>query len=152
MRRLVLGWADLARSVGSALLEVWQAEIGALRQDLSRSGRALRGGLILALAAAVVGFWSVGLGLWLVVEVLTLRLPRWQAALVVLAAGLVLAFILGWIARRSFERIEAPLHLVKRRSREHLEWWQETVLPELVPGQDEDRSEAGEQEGDDEAR
>jgi uncharacterized membrane protein len=81
-----------------------------------------------------VGFWTVGLGLWVAVEALASRLPRWQAAAVVFGAGLVLTCILGWIARRSFGRIEAPLDLVKRRSREHVEWWEETVLPDLVPG------------------
>lgn len=152
MHRLVSGWADSVRGVGSALLDVWQAEIAALRQDLTRSGRALRGGLILAALAAAVGFWSVGLGLWLAVEGLTLWLPRWQAALAVFAAGVLLTLILGWIARRTLGRIEAPLRSVKRRSREHVEWWQETVLPDLAPGARGDRGEGEEQGGDESAR
>ena len=134
MRRLVAGWADAARSVGSALLDVWQAEASALGQDFARSGRELRGGLILVAVAVTVGFWTVGVGLWAVIEILTLRLSGWQAALIVFAAGALATTLAGWLARRRLKRIEAPLEAVKRRGQEHVEWWQQTVLPGLGAG------------------
>ena len=126
MRRLVSGWTESARAVGGALLEVWRAEADALGRDFKRSGRELRGVLVLSAVAAGVGFWTVGLGLWAGVEALSEHLPRWGAVAAVLGAGLLATLLLLLIARRRLRRVEPPLRLVKRHGREHVEWWRET--------------------------
>ncbi|MDH3403215.1 MAG: phage holin family protein [Acidobacteriota bacterium] len=128
MRRLVAGWTESARAVGAALLTVWRAEVEALRQDFARSGRELRAGVVLAAVAAGIGFWTIGLGLWAGVEALALRLPRWAAAVAVFGVGVLATAVLVLLAGRRLRSIETPLRLVKRRGREHVEWWQEAVM------------------------
>lgn len=131
MGRMFSRWAEAARSIGSALLQVLLAEAEELQRDLARSGRTLRGGLILLGLAAGLAFWTIGLGLWVAVELLTFRLPAWGAALVVFGVGFVACMVLAWLGKRRLGRIESPIQLVKRHGQEHAEWWQQTVLPGL---------------------
>ncbi len=131
MRRKVSRWAETARSLGEALLQVLAAEAEGLQRDLAESGRTLRGGLILLGLAAGLAFWTIGLGLWVAVELLSLRLPAYGAALVVFALGLLACLILVALGRSRIRGIEMPVHTVRRRSREHAEWWRQTVLPGL---------------------
>lgn len=128
MAGVVSRWAETARAISAALLQVLGAEAEALQGDLARSGRELRGGLILFGLAAGLAFWTIGLGLWVAVELLSLRLPAYGAALLVFGVGLLACLILIWVARRRVRRIESPIDAVKRRSREHAEWWTQNVL------------------------
>lgn len=124
-------WIEAARSIGAALLQVLAAEAEELQRDLARSGRALRGGLILFGLAAGLAFWTIGLGLWVAVELLTLRLPAYGAALIVFGAGVLSCLVFVWLGKRRLRRAEMPIQAVKRRGREHAEWWRQTVLPGL---------------------
>jgi hypothetical protein len=133
MRRSLSGWAESGRAVGGALLEVWRAELDALRSDFARTRRELRGILIAAALGAALCFWTVGLGLWALVEGLATRWPRWAAVTSVFAAGVVVTLLIAWLAARKARRLEPPLETVRRRGREHVEWWQESVLPDLAP-------------------
>jgi len=141
MRALLTRWAETARSVGAALLEVLAAEAGELQSDLQKSGRELRGALVLLGLAAGVAFWTIGLGIWLAVELLTLRFPAYGAALIVFAVGVSLCLLLFWLGKRRLRRLETPLDAVRRRTQSHAEWWQQTVLPEMgieTPAVDDD--------------
>ncbi len=129
---LFSAWADRARTVGSALLEVWRAELWSLRDDLALSGRRLRGGLILIGLAAGLVFWCLGLAVWVGVELLALRLERWQAGLVVLGVGSLVTAILAFVAIHRLRRIENPMEAVKRHGRDHAEWLQQSVVPGLL--------------------
>lgn len=117
-------WIDLFRSLGEALLEVLRAELQALQGDLSRSGRHF--GLALALfgGAAVLGFWIVGLILFVLVALLDVWLPLWGAALIVLGIFLLAAALLAWLGLRRFRQVENPITNVQRRVDDHLDWWQ----------------------------
>jgi hypothetical protein len=130
MRRFISGWAESASAVGGALLRVWKAEVEALKRDLSRSGTELRAGVVLLALAGGIAFWTIGLGLWAVVEALAGYLPRWGAAAVVCGAGLLATAALFLLGRRRLRRVESPLRLVKRHGREHAQWWQMTMMPE----------------------
>jgi Putative Actinobacterial Holin-X, holin superfamily III len=152
MRRSLSGWAESGRAVGEALVAVWRAELDALRRDFADSGRELRRAAVLAAAAAAVCFWTIGLGLWAAVEGLATRWPRWAAVSAVFAAGVLVALLLGWVASRRARRLEPPLETVRRHGREHLDWWQDSVLPDLAPlagrraraiTKDDDESESG---------
>lgn len=134
MRRLVSGWAESASAVGGALLRVWKAEAEALKRDLTRSGNELRGAVVLLALAAGVAFWTIGLGLWTAVETLAAYLPRWGAAAAVCGAGLVIAVTLLLLGRRRLRKVESPLGLVRRRGREHAEWWQDTMASRSPKG------------------
>jgi Putative Actinobacterial Holin-X, holin superfamily III len=132
MRGTVTRWVEVARSVGLALLEVLAAEAAELKRDLRRSGRELRGGLVLLALAAGVGFWTIGLGLWVAVELLSSRMSVLGATLVIFGLGLLGTLSLVWLGRRRLRRVETPVHALKRRSREHMDWWRESVVPGLA--------------------
>lgn len=124
MRRRLRGWSELLRSLGRAVLELLQAEVAALGEELAASGRHLRRGallLVLALGVAVAGLWSLAL---LLFELLVLLLPRWGAAAVLFAVAAIAALALLWAGRRALRRMESPRVLVARRTQEHVEWWQ----------------------------
>lgn len=148
MRKLVAGWADSARGVGVALLDVWRAEVETLRGELRSSGKDLGRGLVLLAVAGVFGFWTVGVGLWTAVEALSLELPRWMAGLAVFGAGLLLTLIVVWLAKRRLARVEQPLRLVRRRGREHAEWWRENVMPQAADERGEESPSRDEQADD----
>jgi len=131
MRGLLNRWAEAARAVGDALLEVLAAEAAELQRDLTESGRTLRRGLVLLAVAASVAFWTIGLGLWLAVELLRLWMPAFGAALVMFATGVIISLLFHWRGKQRLRKIENPIQAVQRRSREHAEWWQEAVLPGL---------------------
>lgn len=117
-------WIDLFRSLGEALLEVVRAELQALQGDLSRSGRHFGVALALFGGAAVLGFWIVGLILFVLIAVLDVWLPLWAAALIVLGIFLLAAAILGGLGLRRFRKVENPIANVQRRVDDHLDWWQ----------------------------
>lgn len=121
-------WIDLFRSLGESLVEVWRAEVASLQGDLERSGRHL--GLALAFfgAAAVLGFWIVGLLLFVMVAVLHIWLPWWGAAGIVLLLFVVAAVVLGWLGKRRIRHVENPVATVRRRVDSHLDWWQHGLL------------------------
>ncbi len=121
-------WIDLFRSLGESLVEVWRAEMATLQGDLERSGRHL--GLALAFfgAAAVLGFWIVGLFLFVMVAVLHIWLEWWAAALIVLGLFVLGAGLLGWLGSRRLRQVENPMSTVRRRVDNHLDWWQHGLL------------------------
>jgi len=121
-------WLDLLRSLGEALLEVLRAELGALQADLQRSGRHLGAGAALLAGAAVLGFWAVGLIVFVLVTVLSIWLPLWGAATSVLALFLLATGVLAWLGKRRLAEVESPVLSVRRRLDDHMAWWQESFL------------------------
>jgi hypothetical protein len=121
-------WIDLFRSLGEALLEVWRAELGTLRDDLQRSGRFLGVALGLFGAAVMLLFWAVGLVLFVLVSVLHVWLPWWGASLVVLALFAIAIGILGALGLKRIRKVENPLEIFGRRIDSHLDWWQHSLL------------------------
>ncbi|HEX2224639.1 MAG TPA: phage holin family protein [Thermoanaerobaculia bacterium] len=127
------GWIELFRSLGEALLEVFRAELEALQQDFSRSGRHLGIALALLGAAAVLLFWTVGLLLFTLVLVLDIWLPLWAAALILLGLFALVTGILGALGARRIRQVENPVDNVKRRMDDHIDWWQHSLLAEPRP-------------------
>lgn len=126
------GWGGRIRDVGEAFLAVVRAEIAALAGDLGRSGRALLRVLLLALAAAGVLFWTIGLLVYFAIELLARTLPRWGAVGIVLAVYLLLLVILLGIVRRRLRAIEPPDVTIRRRMEENRRWWRERVAPDVA--------------------
>jgi hypothetical protein len=123
------------RALGEALLEVLRAELGALQGDFQRSGRHLGIALALLGGAAVLGFWAVGLVLFVLVSLFAVWLPLWGAALVVLGLFLGGIAILGWQGKKRLLQVENPVTSVRKRLDDHLAWWQESFL---APAGDDD--------------
>lgn len=118
------GWLARAQNLGSAYLAVLRAEIAAALADLSASGRSLLRAALLATVTVALGFWTVGLLVYFLIEMLALWVPRWGAVGIVFALFVVgtLAFAAAAVARA--RRIEAPTAMLERRFRDHAAWWQ----------------------------
>ena len=127
------GWIDLIRSLGESLLAVLRAELAALQEDFSRSGRRLGVALGLLGGAAVLLFWMVGLLLFTLIVVLAVWLPLWAAALILLALFAIATGILASLGVRRLRQIENPMDNVRRRVDDHIDWWQNSLLADAKP-------------------
>lgn len=133
-------WRELLATLGESLVEVAEAEVSALKLDLRSTGRRFVSSVALAIAAAILAFWVVGAASFALFQVLLLWLPGWGASLIVLGALVLIALILGWIARQRFGELEAPMDTVRRRVEDHKDWWQNDLL---APGDRDARSQIG---------
>jgi hypothetical protein len=122
------GWIDLFRSLGESLVEVVRAEVGALQDDLKRSGRHYGVALGLFGAAVLLLFWILGLLVFFMVALLNIWLQLWFAALIVLLLFALVAAILIGLGVRHFKKAENPVDSVKRHVDDHLDWWQNGLL------------------------
>ncbi len=122
------GWLGGLRGLGRAAVELLQAELGALVEDLQRSARELRSGAILSAMGAFFAFWTLGALLYAAIELVTLWLPRWGAALSVGGAFGLIALILFLVARARFRAVESPSQTVSRRLEGHSEWVEQQFL------------------------
>ena len=87
------GWLARLQQLGSAYFAVLRAEATAALQDLSASGRSLLRAALLFTVTVALGFWTVGLLVYFLIEMLALWLPRWGAVGIVFAL-----FVLGTAA------------------------------------------------------
>ena len=118
------GWIARAQNLGSAYFAVIRAEVSAALADLAESGRSLLRAALLVTITLALGFWTVGLLVYFLIEMLALWLPRWGAVGIVFALfvlGTVL-FAMASVARA--RRIEAPTAMLDRRWRDQTAWWQ----------------------------
>jgi len=127
------GWIELLRSLGESLLGVAEAEAAALKGDLRASGKQLLLVCVLAGAAVFLFFWVVGAASFVLFQVLSIWLPRWGAAAIVLIVLLLLAGILTLLARQKLRAIEPPVDTVRRHYDDHRAWWQSQVLVDNGP-------------------
>lgn len=121
------GWLARVQQLGSAYFAVLRAELAAALEDLQASGRSLLRAAVLFTVTVALGFWTVGLLVYFLIEMLALRLPRWGAVGVVFALFVVgtVAFAAAAVAR--LRRIEAPAAMLERRWRDHSAWWQSRI-------------------------
>jgi len=134
-------WEPFAR-LGTAALEVLEAEVEALASDLRGTGKKLLAlvlWLIVAVQLIVVSVAFIGLG---VIRILESHLPAWAAAVLPGVALLLLAAgVTVWV-RRGLASLEPPLSTVKRRLEDHTLWWRDEIAaaqePELRGEPDDD--------------
>jgi len=124
------GWGGRVREIGEAFLGVLRAEVAAVGDDLSASGRALVRALLWVAIAFGIGFWSLGLLLAFAVELIALRLPRWGAVGIVLGIFVLLTLIFVALARARFRSVESPAGILRRRYDDHRRWWRESIAEE----------------------
>jgi Flp pilus assembly protein protease CpaA len=136
--RILRRWRDLVASLGESLIEVAEAEVASLKQDLRHTGRRFGMAIALAVVAAIMAFWVVGAAGFALFQVLLLWVPGWGASLIVLGSLLTLALILGGVARRRLRDLEAPIDTMRRHVEDHKDWWRNNLLPR---GDSDDRSE-----------
>jgi hypothetical protein len=120
--------------MGESFFDVLRAELAVLRADLRTSARFLKRSALLLVLALFTCFWALGTAVYLLVALLSLWLPGWGAAAVVLALLLLLTFGLLMAARNRLRQIEPPAQTLQRRVDEHKDWWHENLLPEAAAG------------------
>lgn len=131
-RRLFAGWSASLQALGGAFAELARAELAALGDDLSRSGKRLGGALLLLAVALFLLFWALGLLVYLGVEVAGLWLSRWAAVAVVLGVVVLVMAALAGIGWHRIRRLERPAAMLERRWASHRDWWQDQ-FPEAAP-------------------
>lgn len=127
MKRLLADRVDRFGALGQAGLELLRAEATLLQSELGGGARRLGGIVLLFAVALFVLFWALGALALSLVEAAALWLPRWGAALAVVALLLLAAAILVAIARRRLARLESPAATVRRRAEEYQEWWERRI-------------------------
>lgn len=115
------------RGMGGAVVGVLRAELAALIGDLSASGRNLARSLVLFGLAFAFAFWTLGLLVYFLVELLALKVARWGAVGIVFGLFLATALALGAWSLSRLKRIESPAATIDRRLKNHLAWWQERI-------------------------
>lgn len=136
------------RGMGGALVGVVRAEIAELLAEITASGRSLVRSLVLFGLAFAFGFWTLGLLVYLLVELVAIRLPRWGAVGIVFGLFLITALALGAWSLARLRRIESPVAALDRRLKSHLTWWQERI----AGGGEYDEADLDESEIEDEER
>ncbi len=124
-------WQQRLLAQRDALGELYGAEADALSRDLARWGKGFAVACVLLLAALALGFWLLALLVAALVAVLAIWLQVWAATLITCGiVGLVVAGlgIAGW---RRLRVLGGPLGRVRRRWRDHLDWWNERVFAPL---------------------
>lgn len=129
MKRFLTDRVDRFGALGQAALDLLRAEGTALRSELEGGARRLLGVLALLLVAVFALFWALGALIFGLVEVGALWLPRWAAALVLVVALALVAWVLVAIARRRASRLESPAAAVQRRAEDYRDWWESRVVP-----------------------
>ena len=129
MRRFLADRVDRFGALGQAAVDLLRAEGEALGSELKGSGRQLLGALLLLVGALFVAFWALGTLVYAAVEAGALWLPRWLAALAVLAVLVLVAAVLLVVARRRLRRLETPAATVRRRADEYRDWWESRIAP-----------------------
>jgi uncharacterized membrane protein YqjE len=127
--RRIESWIELLQSLREAFIGVMQAEVRSLRVDFELSKRHLGRALGLSAVAIFVVFWVIGVMVLLLIQVAGIWLPAWAASLVVLVFLAILAMGLFAGAKSNFERIEAPKAMIRRHVQEHMDWWEDEILP-----------------------
>lgn len=121
------GWLARVQNLGSAYFAVVRAEISAALEELAESGRGLLRAAVLFTVTVALGFWTVGLLVYLLIEMLALWLPRWGAVGIVFGVFVVATVTFAFTCVARARRIEAPTAMLDRRFRDHAAWWQERI-------------------------
>ena len=129
MGRRIESWIELLQSLREAFIGVMQAEVRSLRVDFELSKRHLGRALGLSAVAIFVVFWVIGVMVLLLIQVAGIWLSAWAASLVVLVFLAILAMALFAGAKSNFQRIEAPKAMIRRHVQEHMDWWEDEILP-----------------------
>lgn len=129
MGKRISSWIELLQSLREAFIGVVAAEVRALRLDFDLSRRHLFRALGFAALAIFIVFWAIGVFILLLIQVAAIWLPVWAASLVVLAVLSSLGLALLAAARSNLRRTEAPGVMLRRHVQDHMDWWEDEILP-----------------------
>jgi len=120
-------WSESIQSVGNALIDLVRAEVEELGRDLRTSRANVVRLLILAGGAIFLSFWLLAILLYSAIEVASLWLPRWGAALAVAGIVAIVVAVIGLLIRGTLKSLDSPVRTVQRRVESHIGWWNETL-------------------------
>ncbi len=130
-------WVVLSRELVADVLELADAELEVVREEIGVVAMRLAKAAVLLGAALALSFWVVALVGYVLVAVLSQWLPAWGAGLIVAGFFLLLIAALAAIAIVQIKRLESPVDIVFRHLREHLDWWRrEVTLRPRPPGEE----------------
>jgi hypothetical protein len=136
-------WLELFRSLGQALLDLVQAELEAIGDELASSGKQLGVGIALLVAAAAFGFWTAAVAIYTVIRVIAIWLPLWASAAIVTGLFAIVVIVLTILGIARLRRLEGPVRTLGRHLHDHREWWNDHLL---AGAEDRRRLEEGEEE------
>lgn len=117
------GWLGMLHSLNTSLLAVWRAELAALFDDLSSSGRRLRSALLLLALAGSLFVLLIGTLVFTAIAALSVVMPLWGAALTVAGVLALAVAIVAGLGMARLRTVESPASTVRRRVDDHLDWW-----------------------------
>lgn len=117
------GWFGMLRSLNTSLISVWRAELAALLDDLSSSGRRLRSALLLLALAGSLLVLLIGTLVFTAIAALSLVMPLWGASLTVAGVLALAVAIVAGVGLSRLKTVETPAATVRRRFDDHLDWW-----------------------------
>ena len=98
------GLREAARDVGRRAAAVLRLQVELARAELSSTGKNAAAGTGLVVAAAFVAFFAFALLTTLFVVALALAVPLWLSVLIVFVVYVIVAAVLGLLARSRFRR------------------------------------------------
>lgn len=134
MRRWFRRWSDVVGPLSEAGWDLARAEYRVVSSEVRHAGRKLVEALVLLAFGLFALFWAIGAVALVVVEVASLWLPRWGAALVALGLFVLVGACLAAVARQRLRSIERPSQTVKRRLDKHREWWDHRIASTVSEG------------------
>lgn len=122
-----MAWRRKFEVLGHSLVELLQAEVDALFEDLGQIANrtvkawALRA-VVLAVGAVFLAVFTFtlihGLAAWF-------ALPLWGSGAIVAGFLLLVMGVLWWWSARILARLERPGHTLQRHVDSHLAWWRQ---------------------------
>jgi hypothetical protein len=117
------GWVVMTRELVADLLDLFDAEIEAARQEVGTIWRRAWTVPVLFVTALFLLFWILALVTYALVALLSQWLPAWGAALSVAGGLLLVAAVCVAVGVARVKRLENPYDVFVRRLRDHLAWW-----------------------------
>lgn len=117
----------MLRDLHGSFLGVMRAELQALSDDVSRSGKQFALALLFWFFAAGLALFALGALAFAGIAGLAAVMPAWAAGLVIAGVLLLLAGLCAWYAGQRMEEVEGPTSAARRRLEEHVAWWDRRV-------------------------
>lgn len=136
-------WWELLARLGQAVLDVVTAELVAVLDEISGTGRKLSISLLILAVALGLAFMGLGLLVVALVLFLSLHMPPSVAALTLGLGIILLAGLVGWWGRSRWRSLETPLDTVRRRWEDQSDWWRLQVLSAPAEEEEEPEDELG---------
>lgn len=126
----IRSWSDMVRNTGQSFLDLLRAELDQVVRELGVSAKRLGIGAALLIAAGMILFWWIAVLAFFLIEIMAIWVPTWASAGIVLLILLLFIATLAFLGIRRLKSLDNPVDTVGRRWDDHLDWWENRLLPE----------------------